>query len=78
MKRRLRAWRSEVKTNDAGMPVEDVNPANTSKARPERDHIGTRHSQVVCRFTTDDIQVSTFRADISAAGNIAQRGDPRV
>lgn len=83
MNRRLHAWafarlqgRVEDKAKDAGIPVEYVNPAYTSKTCHECGHIGKRASQAEFRCTNDDCHVSTFQADISAAISIAQRVDP--
>ena len=60
----------------AGIPVEYVNPAYTSKECHECGHIGHRPEQaeLVCR--NPECRVTEFQADISAAASIAKRLDP--
>lgn len=83
MNRRLHAWafarlqgRVEDKATEAGIPVEYVNPAYTSKECHECGHIGHRPEQaeLVCR--NPECRVTEFQADISAAASIAKRLDP--
>ena len=83
MNRRLHAWafarlqgRVEDKATEAGIPVEYVNPAYTSKTCHECNHIGKRSEQAEFRCTNPECRVSEFQADISAAASIAQRLDP--
>ncbi len=83
MNRRLHSWafarlqgRIEDKATEAGIPVEYVNPAYTSKTCHSCHRIGRRDSQAEFRCPHDDCHVSTFQADINASANIARRVDP--
>jgi IS605 OrfB family transposase len=83
MNRRLHSWafarlqsRIEDKATEAGIPVEYVNPAYTSKTCHSCHRIGRRASQAEFRCPYEDCHLSTFQADINAAANIARRIDP--
>ncbi|MBP2252685.1 putative transposase [Halarchaeum solikamskense] len=83
MNRRLHNWafarltgRIEDKALDAGIPVQKVNPAYTSKTCHACGHLGSRRSQAEFRCTNDECWVSEYQADINAAANIARRLDP--
>ncbi|WP_435364947.1 RNA-guided endonuclease TnpB family protein [Haloarchaeobius sp. DYHT-AS-18] len=81
--RRLHSWafarlqgRIEDKATEAGIPVEYVNPAYTSKTCHSCHRIGHRDSQAEFKCPNDNCHVSTFQADINASANIARRVDP--
>ncbi len=83
MNRRFHNWafarltdRIEDKAVDAGIPVQFVNPAYTSKMCHACGHIGRRGSQAEFRCTYSDCWVSEYQADINAAANIAGRVNP--
>ena len=83
MNRRLHAWafarlqgRIEDKAREAGIPVQYVNPAYTSKTCHGCQRIGRRSNQAEFRCPNPECHVSAFQADINAAANIARRANP--
>jgi IS605 OrfB family transposase len=83
MNRRLHAWafarlqgRIEDRAREAGIRVEYVAPAYTSKMCHACGHIGRRPTQAEFRCTNADCWVSEYQADLNAASNIAGRVDP--
>jgi IS605 OrfB family transposase len=83
MNRRLHAWafarlqgRIEDKATEAGIRVEYVNAAYTSKTCHACGRLGRRDEQAEFVCPHDDCHVSEFHADINAAANIAGRVDP--
>lgn len=83
MNRRLHNWafarlqgRIEDKATDAGIPVESVPPAYTSKTCHACNRIGRRQSQGAFTCPDDDCHITEFHADINAAANIASRVNP--
>lgn len=64
------------KVREAGITVEFVAPAYTSKTCYVCGHIGQRSSQAEFRCTNADCWVSEYQADSNAAANIAGRVDP--
>ena len=83
MNRRLHAWafariqgRIEDKAAEAGIHVESVNAAYTSKACHACGRLGRRKEQAEFVCPCDDCHVSEFQADINAAANIAGRANP--
>lgn len=83
MNRRLHAWafarlqeRIDDKARDAGIPVEYVTPAYTSKTCHACGHIGRRSTQAAFRCTNSECWVTEYQADLNAAANIAGRVDP--
>ncbi len=83
MNRRLHAWafarlagRIENKALDAGIPIEYVNPAYTSRTCHECGYVGSRGVQAEFRCTNDECWVTEYQADINAAANIAGRVNP--
>ncbi|MFW5984161.1 MAG: zinc ribbon domain-containing protein, partial [Halobacteria archaeon] len=80
MNRRLHGWayaqiHSQIryKAEEKGIPVETVNPRDTSKRCHECGEEGSRPHQATFRCTNDDCWVSEFQADVNGATNIAQR-----
>jgi IS605 OrfB family transposase len=83
MNRRLHAWafarlqgRIEDKAREAGIRVEFVAPAYTSKTCHACGHIGRRSTQAEFRCTNSECWVTEYQADLNAASNIAGRVDP--
>jgi len=82
MNRRLHAWafarlqdRIEDKAQEAGIPVEYVEPSHTSQTCHECGHVGHRNGDQF-RCQNDECWVSEYHADINAAVTIADRHDP--
>jgi len=80
MNRRLHGWafaklhaQIRYKAEEAGIPVETVNPRNTSTECHACGGGGTRPEQATFRCTNDDCWVEEYQADINAALNIADR-----
>ncbi|MDY6776364.1 MAG: transposase [Halobacteria archaeon] len=80
MNRRLHGWafaqihaQIRYKAEEKGIPVETVNPKNTSKRCHACGEEGTRPHQATFRCTNDDCWVSEYQADVNGATNIALR-----
>jgi len=80
MNRRLHGWayaqihaQIRYKAEEKGIPVETVNPRDTSKRCYECGEEGSRPHQATFRCSNDDCWVSEFQADVNGAANIAQR-----
>ena len=80
MNRRLHGWgfaklhaQIRYKAAEQGIPVETVNPRNTSKACHACGEHGSRPRQAMFRCSTDDCWVGEYQADVNGAINIADR-----
>ncbi|TSD13537.1 transposase [Haloglomus irregulare] len=80
MNRRLHGWafaklhaQIQYKAEEAGIPVETVNPRNTSKECHVCGEKGARPEQARFRCTNDECWVGEYQADVNAAINIADR-----
>jgi len=80
MNRRLHGWafaklHSQItyKAQEQGIPVETVNPRNTSKECHACGEVGTRPDQATFRCTTTDCWVADYQADVSAALRITDK-----
>ncbi|ELY42872.1 RNA-guided endonuclease InsQ/TnpB family protein [Natronorubrum tibetense] len=80
MNRRLHGWgfaklhaQIRYKAAEKGIPVETVNPRNTSKACHACGEHGYRPRQATFRCSNDDCWVSEYQADVNGAINIADR-----
>ena len=82
MNRRLHSWafaklhaQIQYKAKEQGIPVETVDPRNTSKKCHACETVGTRPDQGTFRCTASDCWVSTYQADLNAALRIADKYD---
>jgi transposase len=82
MNRRLHGWafaklhaQITYKAKEQGIPVETVDPRNTSKKCHACETVGTRPNQGTFRCTASDCWVSTYQADLNAALRIADKYD---
>ncbi|MBX0297204.1 RNA-guided endonuclease TnpB family protein [Haloarcula nitratireducens] len=80
MNRRLHGWgfaklhaQIRYKAAERGIPVEAVNPRNTSKACHACDDHGYRPRQATFRCSNDDCWLGEYQADMNGAINIADR-----
>ncbi|MEF8867646.1 MAG: transposase [Haloarculaceae archaeon] len=80
MNRRLHGWgfaklhaQIRYKAAEKGIPVETVNPQNTSKACHACGEHGNRPRQATFRCSNDDCWVGEYQADVNGAINIADR-----
>lgn len=80
MNRRLHGWgfaklyaQIRYKAAEKGIPVETVNPQNTSKACHACGEHGYRPRQATFRCSNDDCWVTEYQADVNGAINIADR-----
>ena len=80
MNRRLHGWgfatlhaQIRYKAVEKGIPVETVNPRNTSKECHVCGDVGYRPRQATFECTTDDCWVGEYQADVNGAVNIADR-----
>ena len=80
MNRRLHGWgcaklhaQIRDKAAEMGVPVETVNPRNTSKACHACGEHGTRPRQATFCCSNDDCWVGEYQADVNGAINIADR-----
>jgi IS605 OrfB family transposase len=80
MNRRLHGWgfaklhaQIRYKAAEKGIPVETVNPRNTSKACHACGEHGYRPRQATFRCSNDDCWVGEYQADVNGAINIADR-----
>ena len=80
MNRRLHGWgfaklhaQVRYKAAEKGIPVETVNPRNTSKACHACGEHGYRPRQATFRCSNDDCWLGEYQADVNGAINIADR-----
>jgi len=80
MNRRLHGWgfaklhaQIRYKAAEKGIPVETVNPRNTSKACHACGEHGYRPRQATFRCSNDDCWLGEYQADVNGAINIADR-----
>jgi len=80
MNRRLHGWgfaklhaQIRYKAVERGIPVETVNPQNTSKACHACGEAGHRSSQATFKCTNDNCWLGEYQADVNGAVNIADR-----
>ena len=80
MNRRLHGWgfatlhaQIRYKAAEKGIPVETVNPRNTSKACHACGEHGHRPRQATFRCLNDDCWLGEYQADVNGAINIADR-----
>ncbi|ADD07625.1 IS1341-type transposase ISNma12 (plasmid) [Natrialba magadii ATCC 43099] len=80
MNRRLHGWgfaklhaQIRYKAAEKGIPVETVNPRNTSKACHACGEHGSRPRQATFRCSNDDCWLGEYQADVNGAINIADR-----
>ena len=80
MNRRLHGWgfaklyaQIRYKAAEKGIPVETVNPRNTSKACHACGEHGSRPRQATFSCSNDDCWVGEYQADVNGAINIADR-----
>ena len=80
MNRRLHGWgfaklhaQIRYKAVEEGIPIETVNPRNTSKACHACGEHGSRPRQATFRCSHEDCWVSEYQADVNGAINIADR-----
>jgi len=80
MNRRLHGWgfaklhaQIRYKAAEKGIPVETVNPRNTSKACHACGKHGYRPRQATFRCSNDDCWLGEYQADVNGAINIADR-----
>ncbi|RJX50337.1 RNA-guided endonuclease InsQ/TnpB family protein [Halonotius pteroides] len=80
MNRRLHGWsfgklhaQIRYKAAEQGIPVETVNPRNTSKACHACGEHGSRPRQATFSCSNDSCWVSKYQADVNGAINIADR-----
>ena len=80
MNRRLHGWgfaklhaQIRYKAAEKGIPVETVNPRNTSKACHACGEHGYRPRQATFSCSNDDCWVGEYQADVNGAINIADR-----
>src|SRR6056297_657557 len=80
MNRRLHGWgfvklhaQIRYKTGEKGIPVETVNPRNTSKACHACGEHDDRPRQATFRCTNDNCWAGEYQADVNGAINIADR-----
>ena len=80
MNRRLHGWgfaklhaQIRYKAAEKGIPVETVNPRNTSKACHACGEHGYRPRQATFRCSNDDCWLDEYQADMNGAINIADR-----
>mgnify|MGYP000403795916 FL=1 len=80
MNRRLHGWgfaklhaQIRYKAVEKGIPVETVNPRNTSKECHACGEVGYRPKQATFKCTNDDCWVGEYQADVNGAINIADR-----
>jgi len=80
MNRRLHGWgfaklhaQIRYKAAEQGIPVEMVNPRNTSKACHACGEVGSRPRQATFRCSNDDCWLGEYQADVNGAINIADR-----
>ena len=80
MNRRLHGWgfaklhaQIRYKAAEKGIPVETVNPRNTSKACHACGEHGYRPRQATFRCSNDGCWVGEYQADVNGAKNIADR-----
>ena len=80
MNRRLHGWgfaklhaQIRYKAAEKGIPVETVNPRNTSKACHACGEVGYRQRQATFRCSNDDCWLGEYQADVNGAINIADR-----
>jgi len=80
MNRRLHGWgfgklhaQIRYKAAEQGIPVETVNPRNTSKACHACGEHGSRPRQATFSCSNDSCWVSEYQADVNGAINIADR-----
>ena len=80
MNRRLHGWgfaklhaQIRYKAAEKGIPVETVNPRNTSKACHACGEHGSRPRQATFRCSNDGCWVGEYQADVNGAINIADR-----
>ncbi|WP_324759503.1 RNA-guided endonuclease InsQ/TnpB family protein [Haloarcula sp. GH36] len=80
MNRRLHGWgfaklhaQIRYKAAEKGIPVETVNPQNTSKACHACGEHGYRPRQATFRCSNDSCWVGEYQADVNGAINIADR-----
>jgi len=80
MNRRLHGWgfaklhaQIRYKAAEKGIPVETVNPRNTSKACHACGEHGYRPRQATFKCSNDDCWVGEYQADVNGAINIADR-----
>jgi len=80
MNRRLHGWgfaklhaQIRYKAVEKGIPVETVNPRNTSKECHACGEVGYRPRQAIFKCTNDACWVDEYQADVNGAINIADR-----
>nr|WP_243641446.1 transposase [Natrarchaeobius halalkaliphilus] len=80
MNRRLHGWgfaklhaQIRYKAAERGIPVETVNPRNTSKACHACSEHGSRPRQATFRCSNDDCWLGEYQADVNGTINIADR-----
>ena len=80
MNRRLHGWgfaklhaQIRYKAAEMGIPVETVNPRNTSKACHACGEHGTRPRKATFSCSNDDCWLGEYQADVNGAINIADR-----
>jgi putative transposase len=80
MNRRLHGWgfaklhaQIRYKAVEKGIPVETVNPRNTSKECHACGEVGYRPKQATFKCTNDDCWMGEYQADVNGAINIADR-----
>jgi putative transposase len=80
MNRRLHGWgfaklhgQIQYKAIEKGIPVEVVNPRNTSKECHACSEVGHRPRQATFKCTNDDCWIGEYQADVNGAINIADR-----
>jgi IS605 OrfB family transposase len=80
MNRRLHGWgfaklhaQIRYKAVEQGIPVETVNPRNTSKECHACAEVGSRPRQATFKCLNDDCWVGEYQADVNGAVNIADR-----
>jgi len=80
MNRRLHGWgfaklhaQIRYKAAEKGIPVETVNPRNTSKACHACGEVGSRPRQATFNCSNDGCWVGEYQADVNGAINIADR-----
>ncbi|MGB9963309.1 RNA-guided endonuclease TnpB family protein (plasmid) [Halobacterium sp. MBLA0001] len=80
MNRRLHGWgfaklhaQIQYKALEKGIPVEVVNPRNTSKECHACSEVGYRPRQATFKCTNDDCWIGEYQADVNGAINIADR-----
>lgn len=80
MNRRLHGWgfaklRAQIryKAVEKGLPVETVNPRNTSKECHACGEVGYRPRQATFKCTNDACWMGEYQADVNGAINIADR-----